>query len=124
MVMACVYTYIHTLGRHHVCHPLGLTRLSLHSHCMQASHAYDFTSSVSIADALDDHPLGQRPFSLAPPPCDVSLRSVQVVAVGYTVEALKKRNLKLATSILTHIVCPVSPNIHQWSISNRGSVPT
>lgn len=61
---------------------------------------------MSIAEALDDYPPGQKPFSSRVSyHSDVSLRCVQITAIGYMVEALEKRNIKLANSILMHIVC-------------------
>lgn len=76
----------------------------------QVSRGYGFNSAgphgVSIAEALDDYPLNQKPFSShVSYHCDVSLRCMQVTAVGYVIEALEKRNIKLASSVLMHMVC-------------------
>ena len=60
---------------------------------------------MSIVDALDDYPAGQKPLSLSfSHHYDASLKCVQVTAIGYLMDALQKRNMKLANSILTHIV--------------------
>ncbi len=60
---------------------------------------------MSIAEALDDYP---KPLSAQVSyQCDVSLRRVRVTAIGYLIEALERRNIKLAESVLMHIVCVV-----------------
>lgn len=60
---------------------------------------------VSIAEALDDNPPNQKSLSShVSYHCDVSLNCVQVTAIGYLMEALEKRNIKLAKSILRHVV--------------------
>ena len=63
---------------------------------------------MSIAEALDDYPPGQKPFSSRVSyHSDVSLRCVQITAIGYMIQALEKRNIKLANSILMNIVSHV-----------------
>lgn len=72
----------------------------------QGSRGYVFNTAgqqgVSIAEALDDSPLGQTPGNMHHH--DVSLRCVQVTAIGCVIEALQKRNIELASFILKHVV--------------------
>ena len=67
---------------------------------------------VSLAEALDDNPPNRKSLSSQISyHCDVSLKCVQVTAIGYLMEALEKRNIKLANSVLLHVVSAVETHL-------------
>ncbi len=76
---------------------------------LKGSRSYGFEMAtqrgVSIAEAMDSQQQGQRHISTSHTyRFDASLHSMQVTGVGYVMEALQRRNIKLAKSILCHLV--------------------
>ena len=60
---------------------------------------------MSIADTMDSNPQALQQLSTSHTyPFDVSLGSMQVMGIGYVMEALEQRDIKLAKAILTHMV--------------------
>ena len=94
-MVSLMYSYINT------CRSLKI--VSTFSQHAQGGRSYGgIEHGVSLVDALDDYPHSQR-FSLIPH-YGACLKNMLNTAIGFVVEALERRSLKLAINILTQIV--------------------